>query len=114
MNAESHTMKAVTPDDSQKFRLALIPATIVFFIVFVTASYGAMIVPNIMRDASNGYDARYLTIFSFFPASLFGVAICCIAARRAMILGNWRNASVVMIPGVAFIVLVGLYVITLR
>ena len=51
----------------EEFRLGLIPATLLFFVAFVTASYGAMIVPNILRDASNGYDARYLTIFSFSP-----------------------------------------------
>jgi hypothetical protein len=114
MNANSHTMKAVTPGDSRRFRLGLIPATILFFVAFVTAAYGAMIIPNILRDASNGFDARYLTIFAFFPASLFGVAICCIVAGRAMVLGKWRNASIAVIPGIAFIMLVGLYIIMLR
>ena len=114
MNAKSQMMRTVTAGDSQRFRLGLVPATMLFFVASVTASYGAMIVPNILRDASNGYDARYLTIFSFFPASLFGFAICCIVAGRAMVFGKWRNATVAMIPGIACIMLVGLYVITLR
>ena len=92
----------------------MIPATILFFLAFLTASYAAMVVPNILRDASNGYDARYLTIFSIFPASLFGIAICCIVAGRFMVLGKWRNATVAIVPGIACTMLVVLYIMMLR
>ncbi|XZE45818.1 hypothetical protein SH467x_001075 [Pirellulaceae bacterium SH467] len=77
---------------SQRFRIGVIPATLLFFVAFVTAAYGAMIVPNILRDASDGYDVRYLISFSMAPASLFGISACCVCAGRYFMIGNLRHA----------------------
>ena len=84
--------------DSNRFRFRLIPATLLFVAALLTATYGAMIVPNILRDASNGYDVRYLASLSTFPASLFGIAACCIFAGRYIVMGKWRNAFFLTIP----------------
>lgn len=83
---------------SQRFRFGLIPATLLFFAAFLTAAYGAMIVPNILRDASKGYDVRSLVNASSFPASLFGIAACCVFAGRYIVIGKLRNTFLVTLP----------------
>ncbi|MCA9108007.1 MAG: hypothetical protein KDA83_21545 [Planctomycetales bacterium] len=114
MNSKSEVLRTGTSLDTKRFRLAWIPATILFFAAFLTASYGAMIVPNILRDASNGYDGRYLMMAFSFPASLFGFAICCLFAGRSLVLGRWRNAAVAAIPAVACVMIVGFFTAMLR
>ena len=97
-NPYSAPSNEVSTVGSSRFRFGLIPATLLFFIAFLTATYGAMVVPNILRDASNGYDLRYLLSMSTFPASLFGIASCCIFAGRYIVIGKIRNAFLVTFP----------------
>lgn len=87
-----------SPIGAGRLRLGLIPATLLFFFAFLMAAYGAMIVPNILRDASNGYDARYLINASTFPASLFGIAVCCVIAGWYLVLGKLRHALMLTLP----------------
>ncbi len=86
---------------ARRFRFGLIPATLLFFLAFLMTAYGAMIVPNILRDASNGYDVRYLVNASTFPASLFGIAVCCVIAGWHLVLGKFRNAIMLTLPAFA-------------
>ncbi len=83
---------------SPRFRFGLIPATLLFFVAFLTAAYGAIIVPNILRDASKGFDVRSLGNASSFPASLFGIAACCVFAARYIVIGKSRSAFLVTLP----------------
>ncbi len=83
---------------SSRFRFGWIPATLLFFMAFLIAAYGTLVVTKILQDASNGYDVRYLLNAFSFPASLFGIAACCIFAGRYMVIGKYRNAFFVSFP----------------
>jgi|GEM_PF-6641989 len=65
---------------NHQFRVGLIPATVVGFIGCIAVLYASMVVQNVVRDAMNGYDSRYLILASSFPALLFGFGASCFAA----------------------------------
>lgn len=73
-----------------------------------------MVIPNVFRDALNGYDIRYITIASAFPTSLVGLSICCIVVGRSLVLGKRLNAVATVIPAAACVMIVGLFVVMLR
>lgn len=73
------------------FRIGLIPATVLLFVAIIATLYGAMVVPNVVRDARNGYDARYLMAASLFPGLLFGLAFSCVVAGRQLMVGRWKR-----------------------
>jgi hypothetical protein len=75
------------------FRIGLIPATVLFFIGGVAALYAALVVPNVLRDARNGYDARYLMMASILPGCLGGFALTCVIAGRDFVLGRWKSGA---------------------
>jgi len=77
----------------RSFRIGLIPATILFFIGGVAALYAALVVPNVLRDVRNGYDARYLMMASIFPGCLGGFALTCVIAGRDFVLGRWKSGA---------------------
>lgn len=91
-----------SPCDSSKaigvnhqFRVGLIPAT-VGLIGCIAVLYGSMVVQNVIRDAMNGYDSRYLVLASSFPALLFGFGAICFLASLEFKRGRWRAAMKVM------------------
>lgn len=77
---------------NHQFRVGLIPATVVGFIGCIAVLYAWMIVQNVVRDAMNGYDSRYLILASLFPALLFGFGTICFAASFELKRGRWREA----------------------
>lgn len=78
-------------DRMGSFRIGLIPATVLFFIAGVAVLYAAMVVPNVLRDMRNGYDARYLLMASILPGCLGGIALTCVIAGRSFVLGSWKS-----------------------
>lgn len=89
------------------FRWGLVPATVLFFVAAIAVLYGAMVVPNVLRDARNGYDARYLLVSSFFPGLLFGFGLSCVLAGRQFMQSKWKNglktAGIILRFGMAVI-----------
>lgn len=81
---------------NQQFRVGLIPATVVGLIGCIAVLYGSMVVQNVIRDAMNGYDSRYLVLASSFPALLFGFGAICFLASLEFKRGRWRAAMKVM------------------
>ncbi len=78
--------------DPRKFRFGIVPATLCGFVAFLAAAYAALVIPNILRDARNGYDAVYLTYASLGPLLLFGVSASCLLAAAQWIGGRWKLA----------------------
>jgi hypothetical protein len=52
-----------------------------------------MVMPNVVRDARNGYDLRYLIMASIFSGLLFALGFCCVFAGRQLTLGEWKKGS---------------------
>jgi hypothetical protein len=78
--------------DPPKFRYGVVPAALCGFVAFLAAAYAALVIPNMLRDARNGYDAVYLTYFSLGPLLLFGVAGTCLLAAAQWLGGRWKLA----------------------
>ena len=114
MNTEPHLPATAVAPNATRFRYGLIPATILFFVAFLASCYASMVLPNVFRDALNGYDVRYLMIASLFPASLIGLSICCIAVGRSLVLGRRMNAVATVIPSVLCVMIVGVFAVMLR
>ncbi len=77
---------------NHQFRVGLIPATVLGGIACVAVLYALMIVQNVVCDAMNGCDSRYLILASLFPALLFGFGAICFAASFELKRGRWRIA----------------------
>ncbi len=94
----------------QQFRVGVVPATVVGFIGCVAVLFGLMVVQNVLRDAMNGYDTRYLLLASLLPTTLFGFGFVCFLASFELKRGRWKRALKIMtllLPiAIAFIVFV--------
>ena len=112
MNAKQEVISPVQ-QKSGRFRVELVPATMLFMASVVSALIGAMIVPNIRRDALNGYDVRYLATASMLPGSLFGFAIFCSVAAYLLAKGNLQAAVAALFPAAAFASIVALRIFVL-
>ena len=80
----------------QQFRVGVIPATVVGFIGCIAVLFGSMVVQNVLRDAMDGYDTRYLLLASLAPALLFGFGLVCFLASFELKRGRWKRALKIM------------------
>lgn len=114
MNTRPHLPATIVAPSETRFRFGLIPATVLFFIAVLASCYAAMVIPNVFRDALNGYDILYIITSSAFPASLIGLSICCIVVGRSLVLGKRLNAVATVIPAAACVMIAGILVAMLR
>ncbi len=94
----------------RQFRVGVVPATMVGFVGCIAVLFGLMVVQNVIRDAMNGYDARYLLLASLLPTMLFGIGFVCFLASFEFKKGRWKRALktlTFLLPiAIAFIVFV--------
>jgi hypothetical protein len=65
---------------------------------------------NVVRDARNGYGARYVMVAAGFPFALFGMGICCTLAGWLFVAGQWKTGLAITGGLLGFASIVAWYV----